>query len=99
MMIEKEKFQQIGGFDSENFPKQLFDVDLCLRLRAGEHRIVVTPFAELIHTSKSTPKSFTETPTAAERMNFEKKWPVYLRSDPFYNPNLSKKKADFSIDI
>ena len=99
MMIEKEKFQQIGGFDSENFPKQLFDVDLCLRLRAGEHRIVVTPFAELIHTSKSTPKSFTETPSAAERMNFERRWPGYLRFDPFYNPNLSKKKADFSIDI
>lgn len=99
LVIEKKKFEQLDGFDSEKFPEHLFDADLCLRLREAGLRIVVTPYAELIQTTDRIPKILSEPRSETERINFEKKWPEYLHSDPFYNPNLSRAKGDFSIDI
>ena len=34
--IDRSKFEAVGGFDAENLPIDLNDIDLCLRLR-GSH--------------------------------------------------------------
>ncbi|MEP6847612.1 MAG: glycosyltransferase, partial [Acidobacteriota bacterium] len=99
MVVEKTKFEAMDGFDAESLPEHLFDVDLCLRMRNAGMRVVVTPVAELIQTTNTTPAILTEIPSATEISSFAKKWPEHLLSDPFYNPNLSHARGDFSIDI
>lgn len=95
LAMRREVFDQIGGFDEVNFPNALFAVDLCLRLREAGYRIVFTPFVEMVREMELLQKM----PTTSEEQNFRKRWSSYIETDPFYNPNLSKKDANFSIDI
>ncbi len=95
--VRKELFAEAGGFDPEPFPDHLFDADLCLRIGEMGHRIVMTPFAELICARGRIPECAGK-PDDGEADRFKVKWKKYIGRDPFYNPNLSRKHADFSID-
>jgi GT2 family glycosyltransferase len=48
MMIKKERFESVGGFD-EKFRITYNDVDLCLKLREAGYRNIYNPCVELIH--------------------------------------------------
>lgn len=99
MVIRRNLFDQAGGFDFGNLPNTLFDADLCLRLREKGLRIVFTPYAELFQNEVEKRPSQEKAPAVEESGYFENKWREVIRCDPFYNPNLSKKDASFSIDI
>ena len=47
MLMRREVFQQIGGFD-EKLSGDFADVDLCLKMRRAGYLIVYTPLAKLI---------------------------------------------------
>jgi GT2 family glycosyltransferase len=91
MLIRHEVFQQVGGFD-ENLTGMLADVDLCLKMRRAGYLIVYTPFAKL-HWHEAEPE---KVDAGAEALMRER-WADVLRSDPYYNPNLSRERADFSL--
>ncbi|HMS41458.1 MAG TPA: glycosyltransferase [Pyrinomonadaceae bacterium] len=97
--VRKNLFDEIGGFDAENLPKQFFDSDFCLKLREKTYRIVNTPYAELIKTDKQKRLNFEENPNASEKDYFVKRWREKIEKDEFYNPNLSKKDASFLIKV
>ena len=48
LMIRRQLFQEVGGFD-EQFPVMFNDVDLCARLRSRGLQVVITPHARLFH--------------------------------------------------
>jgi len=48
MVIDREKFLDVGGFD-ERFFMYFEDNDLCLRLGQTGYRIVYTPFETVVH--------------------------------------------------
>ncbi|PYL26281.1 MAG: glycosyl transferase family 2 [Verrucomicrobia bacterium] len=91
MLTRREVFQEVGGFD-EGLMESLADIDLCLKMRRAGYLIVYTPFAKLYwhepHHDKIDP---TGEATMRER------WPGVLQRDPYYNPNLSREHADFSL--
>lgn len=95
----REIFESVGGFGSVDFPNKLFDADFCLKLRERDYRIVFTPYAELIKIDTKRRSSLEEDTTAEEKKRFVEKWHQVIKRDPFYNPNLSKKDASFSIDV
>ena len=99
LMTRREIFESVSGFDAENFPDRFFDADFCLRLREKNYRIVFTPYAELIKINEKRRLNLEKNPTAEEKSYFVRKWENFIERDPFYNPNLSKKDASFSIDI
>lgn len=99
MAVRREAFDAVGCFDAENLPNTLFDADLCLRLRAQGLRIVHTPHAELMTSRKGTQPKVRSAPSFEESRTFAVRWAKYIMQDPFYNPNLSKKDASFSVDI
>lgn len=99
MVVRREVFESVGGFDSDNLSNCLYDADLCLRLREKGYRIVFTPYAELIRTDKRTARGFRRLASSKELLYFAKRWKGVIERDPFYNPNLSKKKADFTVVI
>lgn len=102
LMIRKEIFEKIGGFD-ENFILAFGDVDLGLKILEIGLNNVWTPFAELYHTESKT-RGYEKTPKQLARYNnevyyFRQKWRDFLnQGDPYYNPNLTLIKENYEID-
>ena len=49
LLIRRDLFQQVGGFDEETFAVTLNDVDLCLKVRARGLKVMYVPQATLLH--------------------------------------------------
>lgn len=103
LMMRKEIFDEIGGFD-ERYALAFNDVDLCMRIREKGHLIVWTPYAELYH-HESVSRGDENTPEKLARFNgeiriFRKKWMHFIdEGDSYYNPNLTISTEDFTIKI
>lgn len=91
LMVERGKFEAVGGFDAENLPVDLNDVDLCLRLDAQGWRTICDCRAVLAHyqsASRGGPIRL-QSVYRKEREYFLARWGAAVRSDPYFNPNLS----------
>jgi glycosyltransferase involved in cell wall biosynthesis len=91
LLMRREVFQQIGGFD-EKLSGALADVDLCLQMRRAGYLIVYTPLAKLCW-DPSPP----ERVDGGAEVIMRQRWSDVLKRDPYYNPNLSHERADFSL--
>ncbi|MGC5779755.1 glycosyltransferase family 2 protein [Methylobacterium sp. NFXW15] len=94
-------FEEVGGFDAEALKVAFNDVDLCLRIRKAGYRLVWTPFATLIH-HESKSRGPEDTPEKKARFEAETRvmlgrWGAELRSDPYYNVNLSRNSAHYRV--
>lgn len=100
LMIRKEIFKMINGFDKK-FVVVFNDVDLCLRLRKKGLYLVYTPYAKLYHhESSSLGKASGGRKVDPREIDLiQKRWVRNLINDPFYNPNLTLDKEDFSLRI
>lgn len=101
MMTKKSVFESVGGF-TEEMQVAFNDIDFCMKVRNTGKLVVYTPYAELFH-FESKSRGLDDTPEKARRFNseverFAKRWPEILKNgDPYYNPNLTLVKPDFSI--
>lgn len=101
MMISKNVWENVHGLD-EKFEVAFNDVDLCLRIREAGYLIVWTPFAELYH-DESKSRGYEDTPEKCKRFEgeahrFQTRWAKELAAgDPYYNPNLTMDREDFSV--
>ncbi|MGI9086588.1 MAG: glycosyltransferase family 2 protein [Chthoniobacterales bacterium] len=94
LLTRREVFDEMGGFDEERLPVTFNDVDLCLKMRRAGYLIVYTPFAKLYHHESATRRPSVE---ARETDVMRERWADFLERDPYYNPNLSRERADFSL--
>lgn len=92
LLVRRDAFEAIGGFDEERFAVAYNDVDLCLRLRERALRIVYAPRAELTHFEGAS-RGMGDDPR--ELIAYRRTWGRGV--DPFYNPNLSREFADYLI--
>jgi len=93
LLTRREVFREVGGFDERCLPDAWADVDLCLKMRRAGYLIVYTPFAKLYrHRSQNAH----EIDWRAKEIICER-WAGVLERDPYYNPNLSRARADFSL--
>ena len=103
LMVKKALFNEVGGLE-ESFAISLNDVDFCLKLRAKGYLNVFTPFAECFH-YESISRGLDDQGEKAERYNceseqFRAKWKEVLDAgDPYYNPNFSLDRSDFSLKV
>jgi GT2 family glycosyltransferase len=103
MMMRKEVFEEVGSFD-EKLTVAFNDVDLCLRIRENGYLIVYTPFAVLYH-HESMSRGYEDTPEKQARFLKEVKYVrdkwghIIDKGDPYYNPNLTLEREDFSIRV
>ncbi|MBV9075889.1 MAG: glycosyltransferase [Methylobacteriaceae bacterium] len=101
MLVRREAFLAVGGFDEDKLAVAFNDVDLCLKLRAAGWKIAWTPYATLYHHESAT-RGVDTAPEKQERFNREvrvmlDRWGQTLRRDPYYNPNLSLVSAHFIL--
>ena len=94
MMVRKELFEKLGGFD-EQLPGAGNDIDFCLRIREAGYRIVWTPEAELYH--DGCPASDSLNSSQAEY--FKRRWAKFLKGDPYYSPNLTLRYEDLGYRV
>lgn len=101
LMTDKKVFEQVGGL-TEALRVAFNDIDYCLKVRAIGKLVVYNPYAELYH-YESKSRGLEDTPEKVARFQqeiteFQKRWPEILqKGDPYFNPNLSLDKADFSL--
>ena len=93
MLTRREVFQQVGGFD-ESLSGALAGVDLCLKIRRAGYLIVYSPFAKLYWYEAQPDKV-----DASGAVILRERWADILKCDPYYNPNLSRERADFSLEL
>jgi GT2 family glycosyltransferase len=99
----KELYRQLGGLDEKNLKIAFNDVDYCLRVREAGYRVVWTPHAELYH-HESVTRGRDQSEEAKKRTRREadymrSRWRHVMQHDPFYNPNLSYERPDFSLNV
>lgn len=101
MLVRKDIFQQVGGFNHKDLTVAFNDVDFCLKVREAGYRNLWTPYAELYH-HESVSRGADDNPWKRARAEAEvaymrKTWGRELDDDPAYNPNLTLAYEDFSL--
>ena len=101
LLVDRTKFEAVGGLDAHSFAVAYNDVDLCLKLEQAGWRNVYVPHAVLIHhESKSRGKD--HAPDQIDRYRgelrrFQERWNVANYRDPLLNPNLDRSNETFVI--
>ncbi|MCU7833908.1 MAG: glycosyltransferase [gamma proteobacterium symbiont of Taylorina sp.] len=98
LLIHKEIYNQVDGLNEEMFPSLFFDVDLCLKVLAKNHKIVFTPYTALIlHGTSSIVTMQTQGTKQAsiekETDEMFQQWLPQLSCDRAYNRNLSLQNS------
>lgn len=103
LLVRKSVFDEVGGLDEEHLAIAFNDVDFCLKVREAGYRNIWTPYAELYHhesasrgpedTEKNRERFLRETRVMRDR------WGKVLDLDPAYNPNLTRRREDFSLEL
>lgn len=100
MLVKRVVWDALDGLD-ESLAVAFNDIDLCMRAGTLGYQTLWTPFAELIH-HESHSRGTEDSPEKVarfrgEQMRMLRRWKGALRDDPFYSPNLTLEKEDFSL--
>ena len=101
MLTKKSAYQEVGGLD-ENLAVAFNDIDYCLKLNQHGRLVVYNPYA-CFHHYESLSRGLDNTSEKNARYMrelalFTERWQeIYRKGDPYYNPNLSLEKTDFSL--
>ena len=103
LVVRRSVFAEVGGMDEKELKVAFNDVDFCLKVRAAGYLNLWTPYAELIHHELAS-RGYETTPAKAERLAFEaqvlhRRWGEKVSADPYYSPNLTHDREDFSVRV
>ena len=101
MLVKKSIFESVNGLD-EKFAVAFNDIDFCLRVRETGKLVVYNPYACFHHYES---KSRGAEDTKKKQVRFAKEIALFLerysdllkKGDPYYNPNLTLLKTDYSL--
>ena len=101
MMMRRDVFEAAGGF-REELAVAFNDIDLCMKVRALGKLVIYNPYVTFHH-YESKSRGLEDTPEKVRRFNneiaiFAHHWSGILEhGDPYYNPNLTLRKANFAL--
>ncbi|NWK77243.1 glycosyltransferase [Aquitalea sp. LB_tupeE] len=107
LMVSREKYQAVGGFDAEQLTVLFNDVDFCLKLQQQGLLNVFTPYITMVHHHAKSIGKLTYEPAvalaAAVREQQElavvlKRWLPQLARDPAYNRHLTFRTKDMAFE-
>jgi GT2 family glycosyltransferase len=73
LMIKREIFEQVGGFDPE-YMIEFQDVDLCMKVKKLGYKIIYTPYSTLYHVCSATRGEPSREIMLHDRPYFVSKW-------------------------
>jgi len=100
MVTWKHLYERLGGLN-EDLAVGFNDVDYCLRVQEAGYRVIFTPHAELFHHESAT-RGRDDHKRHWQRNSREvrymrTRWSKRMIHDPYYNPNFSYRRPDFSL--
>jgi GT2 family glycosyltransferase/glycosyltransferase involved in cell wall biosynthesis len=108
LMIPKELFHSLGGFDSRYAPAYYEDTDLCFKVRQAGYKVWYQPLSEVIHYEGATGGTDLTTGTKKHqeinRSTFAETWAAELMTKPasgnlaFLQQPLPGRKSILVID-
>lgn len=97
MMIRKEIFNEISGFNALNTPNGHSDIDISFKIRNMGLRCVYTPYASLIHIGNHSWR-LSDKQDKADLFCI-KYWGEYTKKDPYFTDSMKKMfYHDFPYD-
>lgn len=100
MMVKRSVYEQAGGM-TEEFSDRFYDIDFCLKARRAGWLVVYDPYAEGYYygtKEAAIPVAAGKTKNDREAELLIKKWKKEIETgDPYYNPNLTLERMDFSL--
>jgi len=102
LMMRREVFDELGGFDAESFPVYYADTDLCLKATQAGYLLVLEPDTGLLHMGGAT-RLLTEKfgleagPDDEQRDRLYHRWLPQLARDPNYHPALGRHSPGFEL--
>lgn len=103
LLVQRERFEAVGGLDEGNFAVAFNDVDLCLRLNQRGWQSLYEPRATLIH-HESVSRGLDQDAVGAARFAGElaalqRIWKTDQITDPFHHPQLSRAAERFAVAL
>jgi len=101
LMVKARVFTQVGGL-TEELAVAFNDVDFCLKVRKAGYLVVYNPSVRAYH-YESKSRGAEDTVEKMQRFDREIAWmkehwaDILEKGDPFYNPNLTLKKSNYSL--
>lgn len=101
LMVRKSVYDEVKGLDEE-YRVAFNDIDFCLKVRKAGYLVVYNPYAQFYH-YESKSRGLEDSADKVARFQqeialFGSHWEDILEhGDPYYNPNLTLDKADFSL--
>lgn len=102
LMMRRQVFDELGGFDAESFPIYYADVDLCMKATQAGYLLVLEPDTGLLHMGGAT-RLLTEKSTLnlvkddAQNDCLYQRWLPQLARDPNYHPAFGKHSPGFDL--
>lgn len=100
ILVKHTVYEEVGGM-AEEFTGSFCDIDFGLKIRGLGLLVVYNPHAELFYCvpkTKGLSVNAKTTESDDQETKLLKKWGTVIESgDPYYNPNFSVNKLDFSI--
>ncbi|WP_226638549.1 glycosyltransferase family 2 protein [Novosphingobium profundi] len=103
LVVQRARFEAVGGLDETQFAVAFNDVDLCLRLNRQGWQSFYEPRARLIH-HESVSRGHDRDPTGAARLANElaalkSAWSTDRITDPFHHPQLNPFSEHFVVRL
>lgn len=101
LFVSKAHYDLLGGLNQENLKVAFNDIDFCLRSGSKGLRVVYLPQVKLYHHESKT-RGYEDTEEKIMRYNKERdyllnQWEEIIHNDPYYNPNLSINREDYTL--
>lgn len=102
MMMRRDVYTELGGFDEQQYPVYFGDVDIALKARQQGYLVVWTPDAKVTHlggASRLLQQHF-KLPPLPRYKDIDalyKRWLPQLASDPCYHPAYGKQAPGFAL--
>ena len=97
VLVRTQVFEEVQGFEENMFPIAYNDIDFCLRIGEAGYRILYTPHAQLYHYEAFSKSEKELHPHPAETLALKTRWQKVIVRDPFYNPNLTRHRENWSL--
>ncbi len=101
LVVERSKFNAVGGLNADELKVAFSDVDLCLRLNANGWRTLYEPRAMVVHHESASRGSerdkVSSVRLAREVAAFQRMWNTQTHRDPWHPPQLSRFSEQFVI--
>lgn len=100
LLVRRDDFDRVGGFDEEAFPITLNDVDLCLKLRRLGLKSIYSPAATLVHKEGQSRRQDDDPAEKARRTaelrRYFERYPDFARRSLFL-PAAMRRDSDMPV--